>query len=55
VVELYECTVCGYIYDPRQGDPDFGIDEGTAFAELPDPWECPECGASLDAFEPYQD
>ena len=21
----YECTVCGYIYDPAEGDPDNGV------------------------------
>jgi flavin reductase (DIM6/NTAB) family NADH-FMN oxidoreductase RutF/rubredoxin len=48
----YTCTVCGYIYDPEKGDPDSGIDPGTAFADLPDDWVCPVCGASKDQFEP---
>ena len=25
----YRCIVCGYIYDPEMGDPDFGIKPGT--------------------------
>jgi len=49
------CTICGYIYDPEVGDPEDGIDPDTAFQDLPDDWVCPECGASKDMFEPYQE
>ncbi len=48
----YRCTVCGYVYNPQNGDPDGGIDPGTDFKELPDNWTCPICGASKDQFEP---
>jgi rubredoxin len=44
-MEKYVCQICGYIYDPAQGDPDNGIAAGTPFAKLPDTWECPVCGA----------
>lgn len=47
----YRCTVCGYIYDPAIGDIDSGIEPGMQFADLPDDWICPECGASKDDFE----
>jgi len=47
----YECTVCGYIYDPELGDADGGIKPGTPFEEIPDDWVCPVCGASKDQFE----
>jgi rubredoxin len=47
----YRCTVCGYIYDPREGDPDNGINPGTAFEDLPATWVCPECGVGKDMFE----
>lgn len=47
----YRCTVCGYIYDPTKGDPDNGVNPGTAFEELPDTWVCPECGVGKDMFE----
>jgi rubredoxin len=49
----YICTVCGHIYDPAEGDPDAGVAAGTAFADLPDTWVCPVCGAAKDQFEPY--
>jgi len=50
-VDKYECTICGYVYDPAAGDPDHGIKPGTLFADLPDDWVCPLCGAAKDMFE----
>ncbi|MDP3011762.1 MAG: rubredoxin [Candidatus Hydromicrobium sp.] len=50
-MDKYVCTVCGYVYDPKVGDPDSGIKPGTPFEELPDKWTCPVCGASKDAFK----
>jgi len=47
----YECTVCGYVYDPELGDPDGGIKPGTPFEEIPDDWVCPVCGAAKSEFE----
>ena len=47
----YKCKVCGYIYDPKLGDPDGGIKPGTPFEKIPDNWVCPVCGAGKDEFE----
>jgi flavin reductase (DIM6/NTAB) family NADH-FMN oxidoreductase RutF/rubredoxin len=47
----YKCLVCGHIYDPDEGDPDSGIEAGTAFEDIPDDWMCPICGAAKDMFE----
>jgi rubredoxin len=47
----YKCSVCGYVYNPEEGDPDSGIAAGTPFESLPDDWKCPICGAPKDAFE----
>ncbi|MBO1690688.1 rubredoxin, partial [Akkermansia sp. GGCC_0220] len=33
------------------GDPDNGVNPGTAFENLPDDWVCPLCGVSKDEFE----
>ncbi|MEN7973096.1 MAG: rubredoxin [Verrucomicrobiota bacterium] len=49
-MKKYICDVCGWIYDPETGDPDSGIAPGTAFADIPDDWECPECGVGKDDF-----
>jgi len=51
-MQAYRCTECDFVYDPEEGDPDHGIDPGTAFDELPLLWACPLCGAGQDAFEP---
>ena len=51
----YQCTVCGYIYDPELGDADGGIKPGTPFEEIPDDWVCPVCGASKDQFEKIEE
>lgn len=48
--QRYRCTVCNYIYDPLMGDPDSGIQPGTAFENIPDTWKCPICGVSKDKF-----
>jgi rubredoxin len=50
-MKSWECTVCGYIYDPKIGDPDNGIAPKTMFEDLPEDWVCPECGAEKDQFE----
>lgn len=50
-MEKYKCTVCGYIYDPAQGDATQGIQPGTAFSDLTDSWVCPECGVDKSMFE----
>jgi len=46
----YRCTICNYIYDPQKGDPDGGIQPGTAFEDIPASWVCPVCGAAKDMF-----
>mgnify|MGYP002750427372 CR=1 FL=1 len=51
-MQKYQCTVCGYIYDPAEGDPDGGIPPGTAFKDIPGDWVCPVCAVSKDDFEP---
>ena len=45
MTEKYVCKVCGHIYDPALGDPDEGINLGTAFSSLPGSWHCPVCGS----------
>jgi rubredoxin len=48
----YVCSICGYVYDPVQGDPDNGVRKGTSFEDLPDEWACPICGAAKEDFNP---
>ncbi len=48
----YECQVCGYVYDPEEGDSMSNIPAGTAFDALPEDWVCPMCGVGKDQFAP---
>lgn len=50
----YRCTICGYVYDPAEGEPQSGIEPGIPFDELPDDWSCPICGVSKDEFTPVE-
>lgn len=50
-MDKYECTVCGYIYDEAEGDPDNGVTAGTKWDDVPADWVCPLCGAAKDAFQ----
>ncbi|HZJ68893.1 MAG TPA: rubredoxin [Candidatus Eisenbacteria bacterium] len=48
----YICDVCGYIYDPEEGDPDNDVAAGTAFEDVPEDWLCPLCGVGKEDFSP---
>lgn len=50
VLEQYKCDVCGYIYDPKKGDPTQNIPPNTSFDNLPDNWKCPICGVGKSKF-----
>ena len=49
-MDKYVCDLCGYVYDPAEGDPDNDVDPGISFDDLPDDWECPICGAGKEDF-----
>ncbi len=50
-MKKYVCNICAYEYDPEVGDPDSGIEPGTAFEDIPDDWACPVCGARKEDFQ----
>jgi rubredoxin/uncharacterized metal-binding protein len=50
----YICSPCGWIYDRRTGDPNYGVAAGTGFDALPDGWCCPICAVGADNFEPVE-
>ncbi|NCO37480.1 MAG: rubredoxin [Armatimonadetes bacterium CG_4_10_14_3_um_filter_66_18] len=54
-MQKWACTACDYVYDPDLGDPDEGVEPGTPWGEVPETWECPECGMGKDAFEPLEE
>jgi rubredoxin len=49
-MQKYVCNICGYVYDPAEGDPDGGVPAGTSFEKLPEEWVCPICGSGRDEF-----
>ncbi len=51
-MQKYVCTLCGYEYDPAEGDPDNGVAPGTKFEDIDASWSCPVCGAPKSSFEP---
>ena len=53
-MQKYQCTICGYVYDPAEGDPDNGIAPGTTFEDISGDWVCPVCSVTKDEFEPVQ-
>ena len=50
-LDRHECRACGYIYDPKKGNPKIDIAPGTAFEDLPQTWVCPVCAARKSAFQ----
>ncbi|MDD3920621.1 MAG: rubredoxin [Eubacteriales bacterium] len=53
-MKKYVCSVCGYVYDEAEGDPDNGVAAGTKWEDVPEDWTCPVCGAGKDEFEPEE-
>lgn len=52
--KTWMCLICGWMYDEAVGDPDSGVAPGTAWADVPMNWTCPECGARKEDFEMVQ-
>jgi len=50
----WQCTVCGFVYDEAKGLPEEGIAPGTSWDDIPDDWECPECGVGKEDFDMIQ-
>ncbi len=47
----WECVICGFIYDEALGLPDHGIAAGTRWEDVPEDFECPECGIGKSDFD----
>ncbi len=47
----WECVICGFIYDEALGLPDHGIAPGTRWKDVPEDFECPDCGISKFDFD----
>ena len=50
-LKTWICLICGHIYDEAQGDPAHGVAPGTRWADVPEDYQCPDCGAAKFEFE----
>lgn len=49
-MSTWVCHFCGHRYDESKGEPALGIPPGTALKDLPEDFECPNCGAAKGDF-----
>jgi rubredoxin-NAD+ reductase len=49
-MRLWECIVCGWVYDEAKGWPEDGIAPGTRWEDVPEDWLCPDCGVGKEDF-----
>lgn len=49
--KTWRCELCGFVYNEAEGWPDEGLEPGTRWEDVPDDWECPDCGAQKSDFE----
>jgi len=50
-MKAYMCVICGFVYEEEKGLPEQGIAPGTVWADVPENFKCPECGATKADFE----
>ena len=50
----WECVICGFIYDEALGLPELGIAPGTRWEDVPEDFECPDCGINKADFDPLE-
>lgn len=50
-MKSWMCLICGFVYQEREGLPAAGIAPGTAWADVPLSFRCPDCGAGKEDFE----
>jgi rubredoxin len=49
--KVWQCVLCGFIYDEADGMPGDGVPPGTRWADVPESWICPDCSAPKSDFE----
>ena len=50
-LKVWQCVLCGFVYDEAAGLPGDGIAPGTRWADVPECWICPDCSAQKSDFE----
>lgn len=51
IMKKWQCIFCGFVYDEALGIPNEGVAPGTTWADFPEDWMCPECGATKADFQ----
>jgi rubredoxin len=51
----YQCGICGYLYEPANGDPGANIPPNTAFENLPNDWVCQSAGPGKSSSVRFRD
>ena len=49
-MDKYKCKICGYTYNPENGETKTNTASNTSFDDLPELWRCPKCGAGKIRF-----
>ena len=49
------CLLCGWVYYEALGVPEEGIPPGTRWEDVPEDFECPDCGISKFDFDLMQE
>ena len=49
--KTWMCLICGWVYEEELGCPEEGLPPGTRWADVPEDWSCPDCGAIKQDFE----
>lgn len=51
----WRCPNCDYVYEVEKGAPREGFEAGTEWSEIPQHWNCPDCGVrEKQDFEPLE-
>lgn len=50
-MNIWECKVCGFIYEEDKGLPEKNILPNTQWEDIPKNWICPDCGTFKTNFE----
>jgi len=49
--KIWQCLTCEFVYSEAGGIPEEGIPAGTAWKDVPQDWQCPDCAMGKDDFE----
>lgn len=50
-MSIYQCEVCGFIYDENKGFYQEEIAPGTKWEDIDSNWVCPDCGVKKNRFK----